>query len=91
MTVYALYTLYFLFLLLRKKGIRHAFCLTEKETKLILTGLVIYSLSYLVSAALIEFALKVDTFRILSHHAILLAAGCILYVKMIKTDDAQHP
>jgi hypothetical protein len=91
MTVYALYTLYFLFFLLRKKGIRHAFCLTEKETKLILTGLVIYSLSYLVSAALIEFGLKVESFRIFSHHAILLAVCCVLYVKMIKTDDARHP
>ncbi|HMG88938.1 MAG TPA: hypothetical protein VK589_02725 [Chryseolinea sp.] len=86
MTGYALYTMYFLFLLLRKKGIKHAFCLTEKETKFILVGLVIYCGSYLFSAALIAFDLKVDTYRIVSHHAILLAICVILYLKMRKTD-----
>jgi len=88
MIVYTLYSLYFLFLLLRKKGINRAFCLTEKETKFILVGLVIYCASYLASSALIEFGLKVDSFRIFSHHAILLVACCILYIKMIKTDDS---
>lgn len=87
MTVYVLYTLYFLFLFLKKRGIKHAFCLTEKETKLILVGLIIYSASYLVSAALIEFGLKVDTFRIVSHHAIMLPICVVLYIKMMKTDD----
>jgi hypothetical protein len=87
MTVYALYTCYFLFLLLKKKGIKHAFHLTEKETKFVLVGLVIYSASYLVSAALIEFDLKVDTFGIVSHHAILLPICVVLYIKMMQTDD----
>jgi hypothetical protein len=87
MTVYTLYTLYFLFLLLRKKGLKHAFCLTEKETKFILVGLVVYCASYLVSATLIAFDLKVATFRIVSHHAILLSVCVILYLKMMKTDD----
>jgi len=87
MTVYALYTMYFLFLLLRKKGIRQSFCLTEKETKLILAGLAVYCASYLVSATLIAFDLKVHTFRIVSHHAILLPICVVLFIKMIKTDD----
>jgi hypothetical protein len=87
MTVYALYTMYFFFLLLKKKGIKHSFCLTEKETKFILVGLIIYCASYLVSAALIAFDLKVDTFRIVSHHAILLPICVVLYIKMMDTDD----
>ncbi len=64
--------------------------MTEKETKFILVGLVIYCMSYLVSSALIEFGMKVDSYRIFSHHAILLAACCILYIKMIKADDSKH-
>jgi hypothetical protein len=88
MIVYALYILYFLVLLLRKKGIRHAFSLTEKETKLILVGLAIYCGTYLLSATLIEFDLKVDTFRILSHHAILLPICVVLCIKMIYSNDS---
>jgi hypothetical protein len=87
MIVYASYTLFFLFLLLWKKKIRHAFCFTEKDTKLILMGLAVYCASYVVSSALIEFGLKVDTYRFFSHHAILLAACVLFYVKMIRTDD----
>ena len=87
MIVYTLYTSYFLFLLLWKKKVRYAFCLTERDTKFILTGLVVYCTSYVVSSALIEYGLKVDTYRFFSHHAILLVACVFFYVKMIKTDD----
>ena len=87
MIAYALYTLYFLFLLLWKKKVRHAFCLSERDTKFILTGLVVYCASYVVSSGLIEYGLKVDTYRFFSHHAILLGACVFFYVKMIKTSD----
>ena len=88
MLVYTLYTLYFLFLLLRKKGIRHSFSLTDKDTKFILVSLVVYCGTYLVSAALIKFNLKVDTFRIVSHHAILLPICVVLYIKMLYSNDS---
>ena len=88
MIVYSLYMLYFLFLLLRRKGIKHAFSLTENETKFILVGLTIYCGTYLLSATLIEFDLKVKTFKIVSHHVILLAICVVLYIKMLHSDDS---
>jgi hypothetical protein len=88
MTVYALYTLFFLFLLLKKKGVTHAFCLTENETKVVLLGLAVYTTTYLISSALIRFDLKVETYRIFSHHVILLGACLFFCVKMIKDDGA---
>jgi len=87
MILYTSYTLFFLFLLLRKKGTTRSFNINETETKWILLGLVIYCASYLVSSALIEFGLKNDSFRILSHHALLLAISLFLYIKMFKTND----
>ena len=87
MILYTCYILFFLFLLLRKKGTTHAFNISRTETKWILLGLVIYCASYLVSSALIEFGLKNESFRIFSHHALLLAISVVLYIKMIKRND----
>jgi hypothetical protein len=89
MILYTCYTLFFLFLLLRKKGVARAIYITENETKLILLGLVIYCASFLVSSSLIEFGLKNDSFHILTHHALLLAIGVVLYIKMTKVNDSR--
>jgi len=87
MTLYGCYSLFFLFLLLRKKRLNRTFIVKESETKLILLGLVIYCASYLVSSALIRFGLKTESYYILSHHVILLAICVFLYIKMVKTND----
>jgi hypothetical protein len=89
MTIYVCYTIFFLFLLLRKKGLNRTFSVTESETKLILLGLVIYCASYLVTTALIKSGLKTESYYILSHHVILLAICLFLYIKMLKTHDPQ--
>ena len=89
MILYACYTLFFLFLLLRKKGITMAIYITENETWLILLGLVIYCASFLVSSSLIEFGLKNDSFHILTHHALLLAISVVLYIKMARANDSK--
>lgn len=90
MTVYACYTLFFLFLLLKEKGTTRTFYVSENETKLILLGLIIYSASYFVSFALIKFGLKTESFRIISHHPILLAICLFLYIKMMAPNDSKR-
>jgi len=87
MTLYVCYTLFFLFLLLRKKGLNRTFSVKESETRLILLGLVIYCASYVLSSALIKFGLKTESYYILSHHVILLAICVFLYIKMVNTND----
>lgn len=90
MILYACYTLFFLFLLLKKKGTTRTFHVTENDTKFILLGLVIYSATYFVSLALIDFGLKTESFRIISHHPLLLAICLFLYIKMIVPNDSKR-
>ena len=87
MILYTCYTLFFVFLLLKKKGTTRTFRISETETTAILLGLVTYCASFLISFALIEFNLKNESFRILSHHPLLLAMILFFYIKMIKTND----
>jgi len=89
MTLYVCYTLFFLFLLLSKKGLNRSFSVKESETKLILLGLVIYCASYLVTSALIKSGLKTESYHIFNHHVILLAICVFLYIKMVKTNEPQ--
>lgn len=90
MILYACYILFFLFLLLKKKGVTSAFHVNENETKLILLGLVIYASTYLVSRGLIEFGLKAESFRIISHHPLLVAICLFFYYKMIAPNESRR-
>jgi hypothetical protein len=87
MILYMCYTLFFLVLLIWKKGTTRTIYIKETETKFILLGLVIYCVSFLISTLLIEFGLKNESFRLLSHHALLLAIIVFFYIKMIKPND----
>lgn len=87
MTVYAVYTIYFLALLVSKKAVTKNFCFTERETKVLLAGLVIYCATHLISATLIRFGLKTESFQIVGHHAILLPLCVVLYVKMVRSNS----
>lgn len=87
MTLYGCYTLFFLVLLLRKKGTTRTIQINERETNLILLGMVIYCASFFVSFTLIEFRLKNEEFRIMTHHALIVAIIIFFLIKMVKTND----
>ena len=87
MTLYACYTLFFLVLLLRRKGITRTISINERETNAILLGMVVYCASFFVSFTLIEFRLKNEAFRIMSHHVLIVAIIVFFLIKMIKTND----
>lgn len=87
MILYGCYTMFFLVLLLWKKGISRTIEIKEKETNFILLGMLIYCASFLVSSALIEFGLKNESFRILTHHVLIIAIIVFFIVKMDRTND----
>lgn len=82
MVLYTCYTVFFLILLLTKKGLTKAFCFNENETRYILIGLTIYCSGYLLSSILIEFDIKSESYRIFNHHAILVPICVVLAIKM---------
>jgi len=87
MIVFSLYSMFFLFLLLRLKSARKKYILDLVDLRYILIGLLVYCLCNALSGALIYYDLKVDSFQILNHHFLLLGICFFLSFKLLNDDD----
>jgi len=86
MTIYSVYFMYFLVLFFWARGRNVEFVIDAQDMKFILVGLALYSLSNLVSRALILLEWKTDSFEIVNSHFLLLGIGFFLYYKLKNVD-----
>lgn len=86
MTIYAIYFMYFLALIFWARGRKFEFIVDAQDTQYILIGLVLYSLSNLLSRILILLEWKNDSFEIVNSHFLLFGIGFFFYDKLKKVD-----
>ena len=86
MTIYAIYFMYFLALFFWVRGRTFELIVDAQDTRYILIGLVLYSLSNLVSRMLILLEWKNESFEIVNSHFLLFGIGFFLYYKLKKVD-----